>query len=64
MTAGPNAIARLIECSPAGFDQFVAETGTELPSGDSPPLPFSEGEIEKILEIAPRYGLFMLSPKS
>jgi hypothetical protein len=41
-----------------------AETGTELPLADSPPLPVSDGEIDKILEIAPRYGLLMLPPKS
>jgi quercetin dioxygenase-like cupin family protein len=60
-----NQTARmLIHCSPAGFDKFLAETGSELPWTDSPPLPFSPSEIEKILEVAPRYGLVMLPPES
>ena len=54
----------LIHCSPAGFDKFLAETGTELPSADAPPLPFSPRDIEKILEVTPRYGLVMLPPES
>lgn len=52
----------LIQCSPAGFERFMAEFATELPSPDAPPLPPSHGEIEKLLRVAPDYGIVMLPP--
>jgi quercetin dioxygenase-like cupin family protein len=58
--AGPARM--LIQCSPAGFDQFMAEFATELPSPASPPLPPAPAEIEKLLSVAPKYGIVMLPP--
>ena len=56
-------IARmLIMCVPAGFEKFMAEFATGLPSADAPPVPPSPGEIEKLLAAAPRYGIVMLPP--
>ena len=52
----------LIQCVPAGFDKFMAEFAVELPSADSPAPPPSPAEIEKLLSIAPRYGIVMLPP--
>ena len=52
----------LIQCIPAGFDRFMAEFATELPSPDSPSLPPSPAEIEKLLSIAPQYGIVLLPP--
>jgi quercetin dioxygenase-like cupin family protein len=52
----------LIQCTPAGFDRFMAEFATELPSPDAPPLPPSPEEIEKLLRLAPSYGIVMLPP--
>ena len=52
----------LIQCVPAGFEKFMAEFATELPSPDAPPLPPSPAEIGKLLTIAPRYGIVMLPP--
>ena len=52
----------LIMCVPAGFEKFMAEFATELPSADAPAIPPSPGEIEKLLSIAPRYGIVMLPP--
>lgn len=52
----------LIFCAPAGFDQFMAEFAVELPSADASPLPPSHHEIEKLLKIAPNYGIVMLPP--
>ena len=52
----------LIQCSPAGFDRFMAEFATELPSPDSPPIPPSPEEIGKLLKVAPAYGIVMLPP--
>ncbi len=51
----------LIQCAPAGFEKFMAEFATELPSADSPPLPPSPAEIEKLLRVAPDYGIVVLS---
>ena len=50
----------LIQCSPAGFENFMAEIATELPSPDSPPLPPSPEEIGKLLTVAPKYGIVIL----
>ena len=52
----------LIQCSPAGFEKFMTEFATELPSPDAPPLPPSPAEIEKLLSVAPQYGIVMLPP--
>lgn len=50
----------LIQCCPAGFDRFLAEFATELPSADAAPLPPSPTEIEKLIRIAPDYGIVLL----
>ncbi len=55
-------VRMLIQCVPAGFDQFMAEFATELSSPDSPPLPPAPAEIEKLIAIAPHYGIVMLPP--
>lgn len=52
----------LIQCAPAGFDKFMAAFATELPSLDSPALPPSPAEIEKLLRVAPDFGIVMLPP--
>jgi len=61
--SGSVAAKMLIQCSPAGFENFMAEFGTELPSHDAAPIPPSPQEIEKLLSIAPKYGIVMLPPK-
>jgi quercetin dioxygenase-like cupin family protein len=55
-------VRMLILCAPAGFDKFMAEFAVELPSPDAPPVPPSSGEIEKLLALAPNYGIVMLPP--
>jgi hypothetical protein len=40
----------------------MAEFATELPSPSAAPLPPSPAEIEKLLEVAPNYGIVMLPP--
>lgn len=52
----------LIQCAPAGFDRFMAKFATELPSLDAPPLPPSPEEIQKIMQVAPEFGIVMLPP--
>jgi len=55
----------LIQCTPSGFDRFLAEFATELPSPDAAALPPADDEIAKLLRIAPEYGIVMLpSPES
>jgi quercetin dioxygenase-like cupin family protein len=52
----------LVQCVPAGFDKFMMEFATELPSRDSVPLPPSPAEIEKLIAVAPKYGITILPP--
>lgn len=52
----------LIQCAPAGFEKFMAEFATELPSPDAPSIPPSPAEIEKLLSVAPNYGITILPP--
>lgn len=52
----------LIQCVPAGFDEFILEFATELSSADSPPIPPSEAEIGKLLEAAPKFGMHIVPP--
>jgi quercetin dioxygenase-like cupin family protein len=52
----------LIQCTPAGFEKFMAEFATALPSPAAPPLPPSGEEIQKLLRVAPDYGIVMLPP--
>lgn len=52
----------LIQCVPAGFEDFMAEFATELPSPAAPPLPPSPEEIGKLMSVAPQYGIVLLPP--
>ena len=49
----------LIQCMPAGFEKFIAEFATELAGPDSTPIPPSREEIEKLVSLAPKYGIQM-----
>lgn len=53
----------LVMCMPAGFEKFMAEFATEIPSLDAPAVPVSPAEIAKILRVAPEYGIVMLMPE-
>jgi len=55
-------VLMLIQCVPAGFDRFLMEFATELPSAEAPTIPPSPQEIEKLLSCAPQYGIVMLPP--
>jgi quercetin dioxygenase-like cupin family protein len=52
----------LILTVPSGFEKFLAEFAQRVPSFDSPPLPVTEGEIQKLLAVAPKYGIEILPP--
>jgi quercetin dioxygenase-like cupin family protein len=46
----------LIVVTPAGLERFFAEVGQPAADRSSPP-PLTPGDIEKLLAVAPRYGL-------
>lgn len=52
----------LILCVPAGFEKFMAEFATELPSPDAPSLPPTPEDIAKLVRLAPQYGITLLPP--
>jgi mannose-6-phosphate isomerase-like protein (cupin superfamily) len=52
----------LISVAPAGLEQMFFEFGTPLPADATSAAPPSQAEIEKLLQIAPRYGLEILAP--
>ena len=52
----------LIHVSPPGFEQFLAEFATPVPSFDSPPTPVTPADIQKLLAVAPAYGIEILPP--
>lgn len=52
----------LIFVTPPGFEKFMAEFATPVPSFDSPPVPVTPADIGKLLGIAPKYGIEILPP--
>ena len=58
-----NAPARmLILVTPPGFEKFMAEFAQPVPSFDTPPLPVTPADIQKLLAVAPKYGIEILPP--
>jgi len=56
-----NAPARmLIHVTPPGFDQFLSEIAHLVASIDSPPVPVTPADIQKLLVVAPKYGIEIL----
>ncbi len=53
----------LITVAPAGLEQMFFESGVPLPEGSSSTTPPTMEEIEKLLAIAPNYGI-RISPPS
>ena len=52
----------LISVAPAGVEQMFFEVGVLLPDGSSSALPPTKEEIEKLMAIAPRYGIEIRLP--
>ena len=46
----------IISVAPAGLDKMFLEVGVPVKLGDTPPPP-SKAEIEKLLAVAPNYGV-------
>ena len=53
----------LISVAPAGLEQMFFECGVPVAQGATTALPPSKAEIEKLLEIAPRYGIEIRLPR-
>ena len=53
----------LVFVTPAGFENFVKEFAQPVASFDSPAIPASKEEIDKLLAAAPKYGIQILLPK-
>ena len=53
----------LISVAPAGLEQMFFECGVPVAQGATTAPPPSKAEIEKLLEIAPRYGIEIRLPE-
>ena len=52
----------LIVVAPAGLEQMFFEVGVPLDDGATTALPPTHAEIEKLIEVAPTYGIAIKSP--
>jgi mannose-6-phosphate isomerase-like protein (cupin superfamily) len=52
----------LVFVTPAGFEKFIAEIAMPLASFDSPPVPATAADFQKLLAVALRYGIEILPP--
>ena len=52
----------LISVAPAGLEQMFMEVGVPLAEGATTALPPTKEEIEKLFEVAPRYGVEIRLP--
>jgi hypothetical protein len=48
--------------TPAGFEKFVVEVGVPVTDGVVPPPAVSPADIEKVMAIAPKYGIEIIPP--
>ncbi len=52
----------LVHVSPPGFEQFMVEFASPVASFDSPPVPVTPADIERLFAVAPKYGIEILPP--
>ncbi len=52
----------IISIAPAGLEEMFFEFGVPLPEGSTSALPPTKDEIEKLLKIAPNYGIEIRVP--
>jgi len=52
----------LISVAPAGLEQMFFEVGVPVPQGATTAPPPTKEEIEKLLAVAPRYGITIILP--
>jgi quercetin dioxygenase-like cupin family protein len=64
-TNASNRLAKmLISVAPAGLEKMFFEFGVPVAQGATTAPPPTKAEIEKLLEVAPRYGIEIRLPKS
>jgi quercetin dioxygenase-like cupin family protein len=54
----------LISVAPAGLEKMFFESGVPLPEGSTAALPPTKEGIERLLAVAPRYGIEIKLPQS
>ena len=59
---GSKPARMLISVAPAGLEKMFFEVGVPLPDGSTTALPPTKEEIEKLLAVAPRYGIEIKLP--
>jgi hypothetical protein len=59
---GGKAAKMLISVAPAGLEKMFFEFGVSLPEGATTALPPTQEEIERLLAVAPRYGIEIRLP--
>jgi len=59
---GTTAARMLIVVTPSGLERFFAEVGQEATGTTSSPPPVTPADIERLLAVAPRYGLEIRPP--
>jgi mannose-6-phosphate isomerase-like protein (cupin superfamily) len=58
-----NEIAKLIiVLSPAGMEQLFVEVGLEISNTNVKPAPFSNEQIQKLVRLAPKFGMEIKPP--
>lgn len=57
---GTAAVRMLIVVTPAGLERFLAEVGQEVTDG--PPPAVTPADVEKLLRVAPKYGIEIRPP--
>jgi quercetin dioxygenase-like cupin family protein len=60
---GSRPARMLISVAPAGLEKMFFELGVPLPEGPTTALPPTKEEIEKLLSVAPRYGIEIKPPQ-
>ena len=58
-----NPARMLISVAPAGLEQMFFEVGVQLAEGTTTAPPPTKEEIDKLLAVAPRYGIEIRLPK-
>src|SRR5580700_2144489 len=59
---GDQPARMLISVAPAGLEKMFFEFGVPLPEGSTTALPPTKEEIEKLLAVAPKYGIEIKLP--
>ena len=53
----------LVSVAPAGLEQMFFDVGVPLAEGSTTAPPTTKGEIEKMLAVAPKYGIEIMLPR-